>query len=161
MIPGGGTEPIQILLSLSQRRHSRRPPPPLGQIVDVLFHHSFAVAPPRRASTKAKRAKGLQIRGWHLGRRSGTDLSGLAEDINPQVRGWINYYRRFYRSELYFLARGIDEHLVRWAMQKFKRLRHKPTRAWDWLAQVRQRQPNLFAHWRLGQLAPGRTVGAV
>jgi hypothetical protein len=25
--------------------------------------------------------------------------SGLAEDINPQVRGWINYYGAFYRSE--------------------------------------------------------------
>ena len=73
-------------------------------------------------STKARKAKGKQIRAWHLNRRSGTDLSGLAEAINPQVRGWINYYGRFYRSELYFLAWRIDEHLVRWAMHKFKRL---------------------------------------
>src|SRR5215210_3634376 len=29
-------------------------------------------------STKAKKAKSLQIRAWHLKRRSGTDLSGLA-----------------------------------------------------------------------------------
>ncbi len=42
-------------------------------------------------STKAKKAKGQQIRAWHLNRRSGTDLSGLAREINPQVRGWINY----------------------------------------------------------------------
>jgi len=42
-------------------------------------------------STAAKTAKGKQIRDWHLKRRSDTDLSGLAEDINPQVRGWINY----------------------------------------------------------------------
>ena len=34
-------------------------------------------------STKALKAKGLQIRAWHLNRRSGTDLSGLAEAINP------------------------------------------------------------------------------
>ena len=81
-------------------------------------------------SAKAKKAKGQQIRAWHLKRRSGTDLSGLAGDINPQVRGWINYYGAFYRSELYSLARRIDEHLVRWAMQKFKRLRGKPARAW-------------------------------
>ena len=39
------------------------------------------------------------------------------------MRGWINYYGVFYRSELDFLAKRIDEHLVRWAMQKFKRLR--------------------------------------
>jgi RNA-directed DNA polymerase len=42
-------------------------------------------------STKARKAKGKQIRVWHLRRRSRTDLSGLAEAINPQVRGWINY----------------------------------------------------------------------
>ena len=38
-------------------------------------------------SAKAKKAKGKQIRDWHLNRRSGTDLSGLADQINPQVRG--------------------------------------------------------------------------
>jgi hypothetical protein len=86
-------------------------------------------------------AKGLQVRAWHLNRRTGTDLSGLAEEINPQVRGWINYYGAFYRSELYSLARRIDEHLVRWAMQMFKRFRHKPSRAWDWLAKIRQLVP--------------------
>jgi group II intron reverse transcriptase/maturase len=32
-------------------------------------------------STKAKKAKGQQVRAWHLNRRSGTDLSGLAEDV--------------------------------------------------------------------------------
>jgi hypothetical protein len=68
-------------------------------------------------SAKAKKAKGLQIRAWHLNRRSGLDLSGLAEEINPQVRGWIGYYGAFYRSELYSLARRIYQHLVRWAMQ--------------------------------------------
>ena len=100
-------------------------------------------------SQKARKAKGLQIRAWHLNRRSGTDLSGLAEDINPQVRGWINFYGAFYRSELYTLAKRIDEHLVRWAMQKLKRLRGKPTKAWAWLDAVRQHQPRLFAHWHM------------
>ncbi len=112
-------------------------------------------------STKAIKAKGLQIRAWHLNRRTGTDLSGLAEDINPQVRGWINYYGAFYRSELYSLVRRIDEHLVRWAMQKFKRFRHKPWRAWDWLANIRLLLPKLFAHWQLARTTNTRLVGAV
>jgi len=112
-------------------------------------------------STKAKKAIGGKVRAWHLNRRTGTDLSGLAEDINPHVRGWINYYGVFYRSELYSLARRIDEHLVRWAMHKFKRLRGKPSRAWDWVAAARQRQPKLFAHWHLVSLTRGRPVGAV
>jgi RNA-directed DNA polymerase len=111
-------------------------------------------------STKAKAAKGQQMRAWHLNRRSGTDLSGLAEEINPQVRGWINYYGAFYRSELSFLADRIDEHLHRWAMQKFKRLRNRPEKAWAWLHGVRRREPQLFAHWYLIARPSGRSVGA-
>ena len=42
-------------------------------------------------SANAKKAVGQKIRAWHLNRRSGTDLSSLAEEINPQVRGWIGY----------------------------------------------------------------------
>lgn len=111
-------------------------------------------------STSAKKAKGKQIRDWHLNRRSGSDLSDLAEEINPQVRGWITYYGAFYRSELSLIARRIDQHLVRWAMQKFKRLRGKTLRAWAWLEAVRQHQPTLFAHWHLVASTQRWPVGA-
>jgi hypothetical protein len=111
-------------------------------------------------STAAKEAKSQQIREWHLIRWSGSDLSSVAEEINPQVRGWINYYGVFYRSELYFLARRINEHLVRWAMPKFKRLKNRPVRAWAWLNAVIRREPRLFAHWWLISSPNGRPVGA-
>ena len=110
---------------------------------------------------KAKKAVGQKIRAWHLQRRTGTDLSGLAEDINPQVRGWINYYGAFYHSELFSLASRIDEHLVRWAMHKFKRLQGKPSRTRAWLSAVQQRQPTLFAHWQIVSLTRRWSVGAV
>jgi RNA-directed DNA polymerase len=111
-------------------------------------------------STKATKAVSEKIRAWHLNRRSDTDLSDLAGAINAQVRGWIGYYGAFYRSKLHPIARRIDQHLVRWAMQKFKRLRGKPLRAWDWLNAVRQHQPTLFAHWHLIAQTRGRSVGA-
>ena len=38
-------------------------------------------------SAKAKKAKGQQIRAWHLNRRSSEDLSSLAKEINSQVQG--------------------------------------------------------------------------
>ena len=100
-------------------------------------------------SAKAKKAKGKQIRAWHLNRRSGTDLFSLAKEINPQVQGWINYYGAFYRSELCFLAWRINEHLARWAMHKFKRFRGKYAKAMAWLQKVYQYKPGLFAHWQL------------
>jgi RNA-directed DNA polymerase len=121
------------------------------------FFVSFSPA----ISAKAKKAIGKKIREWHLNRRSGTDLSGLAWGINAQVRGWINYYGAFYRSELYSIARRIDEHLVRWAMQKFKRLRRRPKLAWDRLDAAYQRTPRLFAHWHLLPLTPNRSTRAV
>jgi hypothetical protein len=68
-------------------------------------------------SDKAMKAVSAQIRGWHLNRRSGLDLSAIAAGINAQVRGWINYYGAFYRSKLHQIALRIDGDLVRWAMQ--------------------------------------------
>ncbi len=113
-------------------------------------------------SAKAKKAVGQKVRAWHLNRRSGTDLSGLAAEINPQVRGWIGYYGAFYRSELYPSAWRIDQHLLRWAMQKFKRLRGKIAKANAWLDTVRRRWPRLFAHWHLLPLPEFvKVVGAI
>lgn len=109
-------------------------------------------------SGRARKAVGQKIRGWHLNRRSGTDLSGLAAEINPQVRGWISHYGAFYRSELHFVARRIDEHIVRWGMQKFKRQRGKLAKARAWLEAVQQHQPRLFAHWVLVSPTQGRPV---
>jgi RNA-directed DNA polymerase len=111
-------------------------------------------------SHKARKAIGKQIRDWHLNRRSGADLPGLAKEINPMVRGWVSYYGAFYRSELSFIAWRINEHLIRWAMHKFKRFRGKYARAADWLQKVYQHQPDLFAHWQLIAFTNGRAVGA-
>src|SRR6476619_4808993 len=112
-------------------------------------------------SAQAKKAKGRQIRAWHLNRRTGTDLSGIAKDIHPQARGWITYYGVFYHSELFSLMRRIDEHLVRWAMHKFKRFRGKPAQAHTALTAVKRKEPTLFAHWQLVSITRGRPVGAV
>ncbi len=112
-------------------------------------------------SSNARTGVGQKVRHWHLNRRSGTDLSGLAQQINPVIRGWIGYYGAFYRSELHSLARHIDQHLLRWAMQKFKRLRGKRAKAQEWLDTVRQHQPRLFAHWHLVAPTSTRPVGAV
>lgn len=109
----------------------------------------------------ARRALSQTIRAWHLRRRTESDLSSIAAEINPQVRGWIGYYGAFYRSELHFLAYRIDQHLVRWARHKFKRLRYSPVRAWAWLAAVKQREPGLFEHWPGVPPPNGRPARAV
>ncbi|MFI9630870.1 group II intron maturase-specific domain-containing protein [Streptomyces sp. NPDC052042] len=88
--------------------------------------------------------------------RSGSSLADLAREINPVVRGWINYYGRFYPSALVPSLKGIDHYLMRWAMQKYKRLRRRRSRAWQGLEKTARLYPGLFAHWKL--LRP-RTTG--
>jgi RNA-directed DNA polymerase len=106
-------------------------------------------------------AMGREIRSWHIARRSDKSLDDLARMFNSIVQGWVNYYGRFYKSMLYPLLRRINDHLVRWAMRKYKRLRRRERRAGELLAEVARRQPRLFAHWRIGLKPVGWTMGAV
>jgi RNA-directed DNA polymerase len=126
----------------------------------VLGRHGLFVGFNPAISAKAAKAVTKKMRDWHLNRRSESDLASLARWANPHVRGWINYYGAFYRSKMYSLAYRLDQHLIRWAMRKYKRLRGRPTRAASWLAAIRQREPRLFAHWHLVP-TPSRPVGAV
>jgi RNA-directed DNA polymerase len=101
-------------------------------------------------SNDAAKAMRHTIRRWRLKLGSGDSLADLADQINRTVRGWINFYGRFYRSKLISLLENINEHLARWAMRKFKRLRGHPRRARRFLAAVAAREPALFAHWEHG-----------
>lgn len=112
-------------------------------------------------SGDAQRAMGKTIRAWRINRRSDRTLEEFAAMVNPVVRGWINYYGRFYRSVLIPILRRINAYLVRWAMNKYKRLRGSRRRARQWLVAVFRRQPDLFHHWRTGARPDGWTVGAV
>jgi RNA-directed DNA polymerase len=112
-------------------------------------------------SKDAVKAMGREMRSWHIARRSDKSLTDLAQMFNSIVQGWINYYGRFYKSMLYPLLRRINEHLVRWACRKYKRLRRRERRAKELLARAARRFPALFAHWRFGLKPDGWTMGAV
>jgi RNA-directed DNA polymerase len=88
-----------------------------------------------------------QVRRWRLHRHIGLDLDQLAAQVNPIVAGWINYYGRFYRSQLYPLLQRINTYLVRWARRKYKRLRAYK-RCTAWWSGLLDRDPGLFTHWR-------------
>jgi group II intron reverse transcriptase/maturase len=109
----------------------------------------FTSFSPAISNDAAKRIR-REIKRWRLHLRSGQSLAELAQEINPIVRGWINYYGRFYRSRLIWLLRRINEYLARWATRKFKRLRGRPHRARRFLVTVARRDPALFAHWPAG-----------
>lgn len=108
-------------------------------------------------SKQAITAMGREIRSWRIALRSDKTLTDLARMVNTIVQGWINYYGRFYQSQLTPLLRHINDYLVRWACRKYKRLRRREKRARELLAQTARRCPNLFAHWRFGIKPDGWT----
>jgi RNA-directed DNA polymerase len=113
-------------------------------------------------STAARKAMSATIRRWRLGRRTTLSFQQIATIINPIVSGWINYYGRFYKSELIsFLADRINPHLVRWAMRKYKHLHRYAAKARKRLATIATANPDIFIHWRHGALPAGSTTGAV
>jgi RNA-directed DNA polymerase len=86
---------------------------------------------------------------WRLHRRTTWSLDDLAEDVNPALRGWLNYFTAFYPSAVIPIGKRVDRHLMRWARWKYKRLKPSEDRTRAWLKGVRRRSPNLFAHWTL------------
>jgi RNA-directed DNA polymerase len=91
-----------------------------------------------------------EIRSWEIPLRSDKSLSDLARMFNKQVQGWINYYGRYCKSAMNSIMHYIKWKLICWAMRKYKRFKGHQRKASTWLKGIREREPGLFAHWKLG-----------
>jgi len=112
-------------------------------------------------STKAAKAVRTTIREWRMAStRNNQSLEDLARLVNPVVRGWTNYYGRFYRSKWIQVLRHLDRALVAWVCWKFRRFKRRERAAAHWLGRIARRDPNLFAHWQLGVLPAAGAGGA-
>jgi group II intron reverse transcriptase/maturase len=100
-------------------------------------------------SNKAGKAIREEIRSWNLCLRSDKTLGDLARMFNAKIRGWINYYGAYYKSQMYPTLRQIDRKLVLWATRKYKKLRGHKRRASHMLARIANQERELFAHWPL------------
>jgi RNA-directed DNA polymerase len=103
-------------------------------------------------SNKACKAMRQTIREWRLQLKPDKTLEDISHMFNPVLRGWVNYYGRFYKSALYSVLRHMNRALIRWARRKYKRLNRHRRRAEYWLGRIARRDPQLFVHWRMGIL---------
>jgi RNA-directed DNA polymerase len=69
--------------------------------------------------------------------------------FNPVIRGWMNYYGRYYKSALYPTLRYLNRCLAHWAMAKYKPLKRHRRQAEHWVRKVSLRDPKIFAHWSM------------
>lgn len=107
-------------------------------------------------SNSAGKAIRQEVRSWQMPKRSDKSIEDLSLMFGAKIQGWINYYGRFYRSQMYMTLRHINSKLVWWAMRKFKKLKRHRRRAEHWLGRIAEKFPSLFPHWRMGLLP---TVG--
>jgi len=103
-------------------------------------------------SKMAQKSMRSQTRKRGFRNRTDLSLNDIATLYNPVLRGWIEYYGRYNRSSLYPVLRHFNKTLVAWADAKYKKFRGRKTRAGIFLEKIAERQPQLFAHWKLGMI---------
>ena len=90
------------------------------------------------------------IRDLGIRHRTQMSLADIARQINPLLRGWIEYYGRYAPSALHPVLRYVNQTLLAWAMRKFKRFRGHKIRTSHFLQRLVKDHARLFVHWQLG-----------
>jgi RNA-directed DNA polymerase len=101
-------------------------------------------------SPKARKAITQKIRELNVRNKSNLSLQQIAEWLNPMIRGWIEYYGKFTKSELRSVFERLNGTLVRWSMKKYKKLAKRPMYAAEHMEEIARKHTELFAHWKAG-----------
>ncbi|HMD22210.1 MAG TPA: group II intron reverse transcriptase/maturase [Alloacidobacterium sp.] len=90
-----------------------------------------------------------EVRGWRIHRQTPGTLVELAQQYNPKIRGWWNYFGAFYRTAMRGLFQYIDQKLEQWARRKYKTLSRNKQRSAGWLRRMKNDTPRMFSHWNV------------
>jgi len=107
---------------------------------------SFAPA----ASPSALKSMREKVRDLDIRRRTDVSMDDIARNINPLLRGWIEYYGRYTPSAITPMLRYVNQTLRAWVMRKFKRFKGRKTCAGQFLTRIARESAGLFVHWRGG-----------
>jgi len=80
-------------------------------------------------------------------------LSRIAELLKSKIRGWLNYYSKFRKSELRRLFRVVNRRLAKWVRNKYRKFRRRHWYyAYKYLIGIAKNYPTMFEHWKYGFL---------
>ena len=119
------------------------------RLIKSRYNRFFVGFSPAVSNRAAKSIRDV-IRSWRIHRVSDKSIVELSRILNPIIRGWINYYGKYYKSALYPIFNQLNMALIKWAMRKYKRLRKRQRKAYHWIGRIARQLPGLFAHWRFG-----------
>lgn len=98
-------------------------------------------------SAKSLKKMGAKIKGMGILRATGCSIEQLAARLNPVLRGWLNYFKKFTPSALGRFLHQLNGRLVAWVCKRYKTSVKK---ALAWLKKVARDSPGLFVHWESG-----------
>jgi len=103
------------------------------------------------AISQSNKSKILEeIRDTQFQRWTNRSIEEIAEFFESRIIGWVNYYGKFRKHALYPLFRYFDRRLIDWARRRYKRFNRSFTQACRWYYRFKRKNPELFAHWRMG-----------
>jgi RNA-directed DNA polymerase len=101
---------------------------------------------------KQKRINDLCLK-LKIHRMTHMSILQIAGMLTSKIRGWINYYGKFRKSEMWKVFRTLNFRLAHWVSNKYRRFRKRPRYlAYKWLVNVSKAFPTLFVHWEHGFL---------
>ena len=101
-------------------------------------------------STSSKKRLADKMKELDIEHLTHNSIVGVAQYLEPYIRGWVNYYGKFRLWSLNPVFQLLRRRLVMWARKRYKRYKTSLNRAYDWLKRVKEQFPGLFYHWRLG-----------
>ncbi|OGS69811.1 MAG: group II intron reverse transcriptase/maturase [Flavobacteria bacterium RIFCSPLOWO2_12_FULL_35_11] len=99
-------------------------------------------------SADAQKAINEKIKETKFHRWSDDVIEEIAKQLNPKLRGWLNYYGKFGKWEMNKLLDHLNMRLVKWVQNKYKLTGLKA--GIEKLDSIYTAQPKLFAHWAYG-----------
>lgn len=98
--------------------------------------------------SKLRITQGLKKLGFH--NKSQWTIQGIANLLNPKIRGWIHYYGKISKRSLKPVFYYLHHRMIRWILNKYKSFKGSKVKAIAWLRAIGNSYPNLFYHWELG-----------
>lgn len=99
------------------------------------------------SSMEAKKELRQKIRHLNIPRWTNYTIEEISKRIGPMLRGWWNYFGKFYGSDLIQMSYYLDLVISKWVRRKYKKFRYQKRTSAEWIRRVSKRSPHLFPHW--------------
>lgn len=106
---------------------------------------------PAISSKSAKRIR-KEIREWKLSSKKHLGLRAISDEYNSVIRGWVNYYGKFGKSEFRKVMVYLNKTLAYWLKKKRKRYAKRSVIAAHYRLAEIANVSRPFFHWQMGYI---------